>query len=104
MTDYEQSLRDQLRARERALDPAIEARLRSARAIACSQPDSPLMYRLWLPVTGMTLASIIAFAVIFLPIHGHKGAGNGEFSADRVKTQDLDFYYWLAETQDSAGS
>lgn len=104
MTDFEQSLRGQLRARESALDPAIETRLRNARNRACNQADSAVSPRLWLPVTGMTLASIIAFAVIFLPLPGHKNSGSGGFSPDTAQTQDLDFYYWLAETQDSPGS
>ena len=102
MTDFEQSLRDQLRSTERHLSPEIEARLRECRNTAVAKSSSFHIPRVLLPVAGMTMASIAAFFLVFSPLpptDDQPGTGY-----EQVDAQELDFYYWLAETQGVVGN
>jgi hypothetical protein len=104
MTDFEKSLRDQLRATETQLAPTIEVQLRAARQKAVARVGAFHLPRFLLPVTGMTLASIFALAILFSPQMSHFGDQKRNIASDGSVNQELDFYYWLAETQDVAGS
>jgi len=104
MTDFERNLRAQLRATERHLDPAIESQLRQSRKKACQQPLGFRLPRFFLPLTGMTLASVFALTLILSPEMTDSSSLRDKLFPESVQSQDLDFYYWLAETQNVADS
>jgi len=104
MTDFENSLRNKLRSEERDLDLSVESRLRQARLTACGQASYRRAH-LWLPVTGMALASVAFFALMFTPLSPFTdGANRNQVFLENVQAQELDFYYWLAETENGKGS
>lgn len=104
MTDFERQLKEQLRSEERHLPDSVEQRLRASRQRACEQSRSFHLPRFLLPATGMTLASVLALTLILAPGSLQQAGDTGSASLDMLQTQELDFYYWLAETQDVAGS
>jgi len=105
MNDVEKLLRDELRASERRLHPAIEAGLRAAREQACSGKMRRRGISLWLPVSGVALASVVFAALVFSPLFPMPGTGHGASTfPESVKATELDFYYWLAETQSGLDS
>jgi len=104
MTDFERNLRAQLIAAERRLDPAIERQLRQNRKNACERAPRLRLPRFLLPLTGMTLASLFALTLILAPEKSTFLNQQDVIFPDTVQSQDLDFYYWLAETQNAKGS
>ncbi len=105
MTKFEQHLQHQLRAGERSLDPATEASLRASRQLALAQHRGSRLSRLLVPASGMALASIAAFFLIFSPLPElSNGQFNTQVTTEITDSQDLDFYYWLAVTEGVADS
>ena len=104
MNDFETELRDRLRAHERDLEPDLQERLGESRKVALGKIHRFRIPRFLLPLAGMTLASVAALILVFSPTSLQNNGNQGTLSPDTVQTQDLDFYYWLAETQDVAGS
>ncbi|MCK9502798.1 MAG: hypothetical protein M0Q95_01260 [Porticoccaceae bacterium] len=104
MTDFERNLRAQLLAAERHVDPVIERQLRQSRKHACEQAARFRLPRFLLPLTGMTLASLFALTLILAPEKSMFFNQQDALFPDTVQSQDLDFYYWLAETQNAKGS
>ena len=105
MTDFESNLRNQLRSSEHQLDPDVLQSLRDARAKAIASRSS--FFRtpgVLLPLGGMTLASIAIFFLVFAPLPMPVDQAQESRTFESSETQDLDFYYWLAETQDGTGS
>lgn len=104
MTDFESNLRNQLRSTEHQLEPEVLHGLRSARAKAIASRPSFRTPRVLLPLGGMTLASIAIFFLVFAPLHMSVDQAQPSGAMESSEAQDLDFYYWLAETQDVSGS
>ncbi|MFA5632239.1 MAG: hypothetical protein WC997_12055 [Porticoccaceae bacterium] len=105
MNDVEKALRGELRSAERQLGPAVEARLRAARERACAQPVPRKLASLWLPVSGVALASVVFAALLFSPLSPLPGGSHSTSSfPETVQAKELDFYYWLAETQNGLDS
>lgn len=104
MTDFESNLRGQLRSTEQQLEPDILRSLSCARSRAVASRPFLRTPKVLLPLGGMTLASIAILFVLFAPLHMSVDQAQQSRPMESSETQDLDFYYWLAETQDVTGS
>lgn len=104
MTDFESNLRSQLRSTELQLDTHTLQSLRSAREQAIASRPLLRTPRVLLPLGGMTLASIAIFFLVFAPLQMPTDQVHESRASQSGEVQDLDFYYWLAETQDVSGS
>jgi hypothetical protein len=102
MNDFEKQLQDQLRAAETSLPPGVETRLRYGRQQALEAPAPSLLHKIRWPVTGMAMASLMALVITFSP--GNNETQKSVSLEPPVSSQDLDFYYWLAETQPLNGT
>ena len=107
--EFETQLRSRLRGSELELDPALTDKLRAARKRASSRSRGAgsdfRLPRFLLPLGGMTLASVALFFLVLSPLQQSPQDMPGEsLSAETMDPQDLDFYYWLAETQNVAES
>jgi hypothetical protein len=100
-TQFEQNLRQQLRSQEYQLDPAISERLQQARHQAVARARFKRWPRFLVPTFAMATASMVAAILVWSPVDGtHHGATNDNFPAEHAELyEDLDFYYWLAESQ-----
>ncbi len=99
MTDPTHSYRQQLRAAERQLPAATEQALRERRQQALTLTE----YRRWprwlVPASGFAAASVLALVVILTPSSPDTGAQGPAMVGEETRLdEDLDFYYWLAET------
>lgn len=104
MNDFETRLRNQFEQQEQQLPPGVETRLRASRknAVEHGNAFSSRLHRLLLPVTGMAMASVFALVITLSP--GTEDTPGGQRSDQTASSQDLDFYYWLAETQNVNGT
>ena len=104
MNDFESSLKEQFQEKEQQLPPGVETRLRASRVNAVNEGGSfaSRMHRLLLPVTGMAVASVFALVITLSP--GTEDVSRHQIPDQTVSSQDLDFYYWLAETQNVNGT
>ena len=98
MNDFEHDMREQLRAKERQIDDSNLDQLRMARRRAVAKNRGLRIPNVLLPLGGMTLASLAIFFLVLSPPQTTDTAFE-PLSADSGEMQDLDFYYWLAETQ-----
>ncbi|MDY0069754.1 MAG: hypothetical protein WDA10_11910 [Porticoccaceae bacterium] len=104
METFEQVLKRQLQDTEQHLHADLTRRLRQARYRALAAPPRFRLPRLVVPALGMVTASIVAIVLVVAPPDESqdKPAGNGaveQLSPDSTEFyEDLDFYYWLAES------
>ena len=105
MTDFERNLRDRLRRSEQELDTETLQTLKQARlrALAGRRSLFSLPRKILLPLGGMTLASL-ALVIALGPMHLMTDPASQNVATESADVQDLDFYYWLSETQDIGGS
>ena len=104
MNEFERNLRDRLRSSEQQLDSDTVRSLHSARKNAVDQSPGFKLPKILVPIGGMALASIAVFLLVFSPIQQSSNQTRDSLILDQREIQDLDFYYWLAETQDVTGS
>lgn len=107
MNDFEATLKQQFQEQENCLPPGIETRLRANRkdAVEIATKENSFVsriHRLLLPVTGMAMVSVFALVITLSP--GTEDTSGNQISDQTVSSQDLDFYYWLAETQNVNGT
>ncbi len=96
MNELEHDLRQQLLDAERELDTGTLRRLRMARASALERGRQSRLPRLMVPAMGMVTASIVALVLVVSPLNDQNGQ---DISPDNASFyQDLEFYYWLAES------
>lgn len=101
MSTFEQTLREQLNNAEHQLDDSVTLQLANVRRRALSTRRGFRLPKLMVPALGMVTASIVALVLVVAPLDS-TGPGNG--SADRLSPEntafyeDLDFFYWLAES------
>ena len=100
MTDFERNLRDQLRASELRIVEEDLHRLCQGRQRALAANRGFRLPRFLLPLGGMTLASLAIFLLVLSPQPQTTNTAVDTMAQDAAEMQDLDFYYWLAETQD----
>ena len=100
MTDFERNLRDQLRASELRIEEEHLDRLRQGRERAVARNRGFRLPRVLLPLGGMTLASLVIFLLVLTPQQPRQpDAARDTMALDGSEMEDLDFYYWLAETE-----
>lgn len=100
MTDFEGKLQDQLRAAENQLTPEIQRQLKERRNLALAREKKAKWPRFFYPVASMAIAVIVAFSFLFSPgIFKEQPLSNSPSSDIATTKEDLDFYYWLAQTQ-----
>jgi hypothetical protein len=107
MSDFEATLKQQFREQENCLSPGVETRLRANRKNAVEiaakgNSFASRVHRLLLPVTGMAMVSVFALVITLSP--GTEDTSGNHTPDQAVSSQDLDFYYWLAETQNVNGT
>ena len=104
METFENVLKRQLQDAEHHLDSNLTRRLRQARYRALAARPRFRLPRLVVPALGMVTASIVAIVLVVAPPDdsSDKAPGNGaveQLSPDSAEFyEDLDFYYWLAES------
>jgi hypothetical protein len=108
-TDFERKIRNELMTVEKCFDPSHTIQLDAARkqALGSKQPAwfSGLRLIAW-PAAGMALASALAFMLVLnpvIPLPAVPAANTqlvDEQNFDNFELiDDLDFYYWLADTE-----
>ncbi len=99
MTDTEHHYRRQLRAAERRLPRQVESALAEGRRRALAQGAGGDRFRLSLAAGGLVLASVLALVTVS-PLLVNRDAPSPAIAVDESpQDEDLDFYYWLAETR-----
>lgn len=104
MDTFEQALKHQLDNAEEQLDSALTRRLRQARHRALAAPPRFRLPRLVVPTLGMVTASIVAIVLVVAPPGESPENGSGSRAVEPLSPdsaefyEDLDFYYWLAES------
>lgn len=102
MTEQAHSYRQQLRAAERRLPAATEQALRECRQQAMALTERRRWPRWLVPAGGFAAASLLTLVVILAPSPPNTGADAPAMAGEETRLdEELDFYYWLAET-DSA--
>lgn len=100
MTDLEGKLRVQLRAAEGELPSEIQQQLKVRRDLVLAQQHKFNWQRFLYPATSMAIVVIVAFSFLFSPvIFKEQPLLNSPSSEINAAKEDLDFYYWLAQTQ-----
>ncbi len=94
MDNFENRVRQQLRAAESQLNDATARRLRQARATALATPPRPLLSRLMVPALGMVTASVAVLVLVLSPLNE---PAPQDILDNAAFYQDLEFYNWLAE-------
>ncbi|GIX30860.1 MAG: hypothetical protein KatS3mg124_1332 [Porticoccaceae bacterium] len=101
MREWEKHLREELLAAEETLTFGERARLIAARRRALETALEPTSRHRWLPFGGLLAASLLLALLVLVP------AGErleNRLAAEHTEPTELGFYYWLAETQELAGS
>ena len=101
MSDFERNLREQLRAEELKLDDETLRQLKAGRTRAIAHNRRFRLRQVLVPLGGMTLASIAIFFLVLSPLPPTSDNARRPMVMENGDLKDLDFYYWLAETQDS---
>ncbi len=100
-TKFEQTLQRELRDNERAIDTNVLKQLADFRQQALDNPapDPRRLRRFLLPTVGMALASslVLLLAMPLSPLGPTKA--NDSLSENLDLYNDLEFYYWLADTE-----
>jgi len=106
-TQFEQDLQTRLRHNEQTIDTASLTQLADIRQQALglqltSKTNPPHLWRRfsW-PTAGMALASLLVI-VLVTPLSPFTSPSSIEYLSDNVELyDDLEFYYWLAENEQS---
>jgi hypothetical protein len=101
MNDFEQTLRNELRTSEQRLSPEIEARLAGSRQVAVAKARRHPWARIFLPLSGMLAASVVALVVVWAPLTDTPTPSmQHPVTVDNTEFfEDLEFYYWLAQNE-----
>lgn len=107
MNSVETNYHDLLRESERQIPEDIRARLTGARRRALAQPSSSEKpRRVWLPFSGIALASLVAVVIIWPELQPGVDSfpANDPLMSENLEMyQNLDFYYWLSQQGFSNG-
>lgn len=105
-TDFEHKLRADLLAMENEPGSLVTTQLNAAKRRALSNTRQSRFANLRLiawPAVGMTLATVLTFVLVFnpaVPLPGINTLVIDEKNIDNLELiEDLDFYYWLADTE-----
>lgn len=99
MTDQAYSYRQRLRTAERHLPAATEQALRERRQQAMALTERGRWPRWLIPASGFAAASLLTLVVILAPSPPNTGANAPTMAGEETRLdEELDFYYWLAET------
>jgi len=95
MNTFEQALREQLREAEHNLDDSVAQQLVNARRQAMSAR------RFMVPALGMVTASVVALILVVAPVDDNQQRQSGmeRLTPENAEFyENLDFFYWLAES------
>lgn len=102
MSTFEQTLREQLQSAEDNLDDAITHQLVNARRKALSARRRFSLPRFMVPAMGMVTASVVALVLVVAPLEDSNPRKTSMEKLTPESTEfyeDLDFFYWLAESE-----
>jgi hypothetical protein len=102
MSQFERSLRRRLDDFERQLDEDTATRLAGVRRRALSMGGARRSLRLALPAAGMAAATLVLALWLLPPENRETGGKTPPLSNNAEFYENLDFYYWLAESERSS--
>ena len=101
MNEFERTVRDDLRTLERRLDSRTARALEAGRGKALAAARKRRLPSFLMPAAGMAAASVVALVLLLSPEHQNgvqAPADDPRLSENVDFYEDLDFYYWLAES------
>lgn len=101
MNTFEQALREQLREAEHNLDDPVAQQLVNARRQAMSARRQFHLPRFMVPALGMVTASVVALILVVAPVDDNQQRQSGmeRLTPENAEFyENLDFFYWLAES------
>lgn len=107
MSTFEETLREQLRNAEHNLDDSVTHQLVNARRQALSARRRFHLPRFMVPALGMVTASVVALVLVVAPAEDNDKRKSNMEKLTPESTEfyeDLDFFYWLAESESAKRS